>query len=64
MSKSDLLGDLLQAWRDDINSVPFPQFAAPRVPPQASRRDIEARYRREAAHQRVTNPTHWSEGRL
>ncbi|SEP32717.1 hypothetical protein [Amycolatopsis saalfeldensis] len=64
MSESDLLCDLLQAWRDDIDSVPFPQFAAPRIPPQASRVDIDTRYRLEPAHPHVTNTTHWYEGRL
>jgi hypothetical protein len=64
MSESDLLCDLLQAWRDDINSVPFPQFAAPRIPPQTSRVDIDARYRRTSGDPHVTNTTHWYEGRL
>ena len=64
MSESDLLCDLLQAWRDDIDSVPFPQFAAPRIPPQTSREDIDARHRRESGQPHVTNTTHWHDGRL
>ncbi|MDT8914333.1 hypothetical protein [Amycolatopsis sp. PS_44_ISF1] len=58
MADSDLLCDLLQAWRDDIDSVPFPQFTVPRIPPQTTRADVDARYRRENDDPLVTKTTH------
>ncbi|WP_033296364.1 hypothetical protein [Amycolatopsis jejuensis] len=52
MSESDLLCRMLQAWREDIESVPFPQFSELTIPLQKTRADVDAA-RRAAAP--VTN---------
>ena len=48
MSESDLLTRMLQAWRDDIDSVPFPQFRELTIPQQTSRAAIDRTRRRIA----------------
>jgi hypothetical protein len=42
MADADNLNDLFQAWRDDIDSVPFPQFNELLIPAQKSRTRPEA----------------------
>ncbi len=37
MREADELTGLFQAWRDDIDSVPFPAFAEPLIPAQKQR---------------------------
>ncbi|MBB4685103.1 hypothetical protein [Amycolatopsis jiangsuensis] len=58
MSESDLLCRMFQAWREDIDSVPIPQFTVPTVPPQLTRAEVDAV--RDGAH--VSNPTRRSAG--
>ncbi|WP_020657707.1 hypothetical protein [Amycolatopsis benzoatilytica] len=48
MSESDLLNRMLQAWRDDIESVPFPQFRELAIPQQTTRAEIDRTRRRVA----------------
>ncbi|GAA1021689.1 MULTISPECIES: hypothetical protein [Amycolatopsis] len=48
MSESDLLCRMFQAWRDDIDSVPFPQFRELTIPLQKTRAEIDLA-RRSAA---------------
>lgn len=37
MAEDDLLSQMLHAWRDDIESVPFPQFTELLIPRQQNR---------------------------
>ncbi|MEV7094693.1 hypothetical protein AB0M80_17840 [Amycolatopsis sp. NPDC051045] len=37
MAEDDLLSQMLHAWRDDIESVPFPQFGELLIPRQQTR---------------------------
>lgn len=53
MGEDDLLSRMLQAWRDDIESVPFPQFSQLLIPRQQTR---PGRAPRSSAV-RVTNAT-------
>ncbi len=34
MAENDVLSQLLRAWREDIESVPFPQFSELLIPQQ------------------------------
>jgi hypothetical protein len=36
-TNSDLLSQMLHAWREDIESVPFPQFSGLLIPRQSVR---------------------------
>jgi len=54
MSEDDLLSQMLHAWRDDIDSVPFPQFTELLIP----RQQIRTRCSPSASAVRVTNATH------
>jgi hypothetical protein len=53
MAEDDLLSQLLHAWRDDIESVPFPQFGELLIP----RQQIRPRCSPSASAVRVTNAT-------
>lgn len=53
MAEDDLLSQMLHAWRDDIESVPFPQFGELLIPRQQTR----ARCAPNASAARVTNAT-------
>jgi hypothetical protein len=53
MSESDLLCRMFDAWRKDIDSVPFPQFTVLTIPPQQTREQVDAR--QGAGH--VSKPT-------
>lgn len=53
MSESDLLCRMFQAWREDIDSVPFPQFRELTIPPQKTRAEIDLARRSTA---RTVNP--------
>jgi hypothetical protein len=54
MAENDVLSQMLHAWRDDIESVPFPQFGELLIPRQQTR----PRSRPAAASvARVTNAT-------
>ncbi|MEW2506364.1 hypothetical protein ACQPXB_12070 [Amycolatopsis sp. CA-161197] len=64
MSESDLLCQMFEAWRDDIESVPFPQFTTLVIPPQPSRAQVDACRSRDARKENVMNPTHWNPGHL
>ncbi|MFC4085754.1 hypothetical protein [Amycolatopsis samaneae] len=57
MSETDPLARLFQAWRDDIDSVPFPQLAELPIPPQQRRTDRAPRRRPTFRGRRVTNAT-------
>ncbi|MFD9891853.1 hypothetical protein ACFWY9_21135 [Amycolatopsis sp. NPDC059027] len=57
MSETDLLDQLFQAWRDDIESVPFPQFTELLIPPQQTRAEMDARRGPRFRERRVTNAT-------
>jgi hypothetical protein len=37
MAEDDVLSQMLHAWRDDIESVPFPQFSELLIPRQQIR---------------------------
>ncbi|GAA3579103.1 hypothetical protein GCM10022222_74880 [Amycolatopsis ultiminotia] len=58
MSESDLLCRMFQAWREDIESVPFPQFTVLTIPLQRNRADLDA----APGAEHVTNPTRRSAG--
>jgi hypothetical protein len=53
MAEDDLLSRMLNAWRDDIDSVPFPQFSELLIPRQQTRPRRPA----PAPAARVTNAT-------
>lgn len=53
MSESDLLCRMFQAWREDIDSVPFPQFRELTIPPQKTRAEVDLAGRSTA---RTANP--------
>ncbi len=53
MAEDDLLSQMLHAWRDDIESVPFPQFNELLIPRQQTR----PRCTPSASAARVTNAT-------
>jgi hypothetical protein len=53
MAEDDLLSQMLHAWRDDIESVPFPQFSELLIP----RQQVRPRYSPSASAARVTNAT-------
>lgn len=59
MSESDLLCQIFDAWRDDINSVPFPQFTDLVIPLQPSRAEVDSCRSRDARKENVMNPTRW-----
>ncbi|WET77525.1 hypothetical protein P3102_26025 [Amycolatopsis sp. QT-25] len=56
MQDADELTCLLRAWREDIESVPFPTFAELLIPEQKRR---SAPARTAAASVRVTKTTGW-----
>ncbi|WP_191983987.1 hypothetical protein [Amycolatopsis eburnea] len=53
MAEDDVLSQMLKAWRDDIDSVPFPQFSELLIPRQQTR----SRASSPASVVRVTNAT-------
>ena len=53
MAEDDLLSQMLNAWRDDIESVPFPQFSELLIP----RQQVRPRYSPGPSAARVTNAT-------
>ncbi|MFI5587155.1 hypothetical protein ACIA5G_19055 [Amycolatopsis sp. NPDC051758] len=53
MAEDDVLSQMLHAWRDDIESVPFPQFSELLIPRQQIRQRCTAR----PSAVRVTNAT-------
>ncbi|MGW4060605.1 hypothetical protein ACWEGE_20130 [Amycolatopsis sp. NPDC004747] len=53
MAEDDLLSEMLHAWREDIESVPFPQFSELLIPRQQTR----PRCVPSASAARVTNAT-------
>lgn len=53
MAEDDLLSQMLHAWREDIESVPFPQFSELLIPRQQTR----PRCTPSAPAARVTNAT-------
>lgn len=53
MAEDDLLSQMLHAWRDDIESVPFPQFGELLIPRQQARPRCTPR----TSAARVTNAT-------
>jgi len=53
MAEDDLLSQMLHAWREDIESVPFPQFNELLIPRQQTR----PRYTPDSSAARVTNAT-------
>ncbi|WP_409182213.1 hypothetical protein F9C11_38205 [Amycolatopsis sp. VS8301801F10] len=60
MSESDLLCRMFQAWREDIDSVPFPQFRDLIIPPQKTRAEVDLARRPTA---RTANPVRRADGR-
>ncbi|HEY3471098.1 MAG TPA: hypothetical protein VGL47_38595 [Amycolatopsis sp.] len=57
MAEDDLLSQMLNAWRDDIESVPFPQFSELLIPRQQVRPRGASRCSRPGSVARVTNAT-------
>ncbi|MCR6488197.1 hypothetical protein M8542_35750 [Amycolatopsis sp. OK19-0408] len=53
MGEDDLLSEMLHAWRDDVDSVPFPQFSELLIP----RQQVRKRCTPTASAVRVTNAT-------
>ncbi|WP_199199196.1 hypothetical protein [Amycolatopsis sp. CA-128772] len=53
MAEDDLLSQMLHAWREDIESVPFPQFGELLIP----RQQVRPRYHPGTSAARVTNAT-------
>jgi hypothetical protein len=53
MAEEDVLSQMLQAWRDDIESVPFPQFNELLIP----RQQVRPRRTGSSSAARVTNAT-------
>ncbi|GAB3143567.1 hypothetical protein [Amycolatopsis sp. NPDC004378] len=53
MAEDDLLSQMLHAWREDIESEPFPQFSELLIPRQQARQRCTPR----ASAARVTNAT-------
>jgi hypothetical protein len=53
MAEDDVLSQMLHAWRDDIESVPFPQFSELLIP----RQQIRPRCTSQPSAVRVTNAT-------
>jgi hypothetical protein len=53
MAENDVLSQMLRAWRDDIESVPFPQFGELLIPRQQTRPRASA----PGPVARVTNAT-------
>ncbi|WP_410609417.1 hypothetical protein [Amycolatopsis sp. lyj-109] len=53
MAEDDLLSQMLHAWRDDIESVPFPQFSELLIP----RQQVRPRCVPGSSAARVTNAT-------
>ncbi|WP_290056257.1 hypothetical protein [Amycolatopsis solani] len=53
MAEDDVLSQMLNAWCDDIDSVPFPQFSELLIPRQQTR----PRAKSPASVARVTNAT-------
>jgi len=62
MAENDLLSALLQAWREDIDSVPFPQFSELLIPHQQNRSLVEHRFEPDPSVARVTNATRRTDG--
>jgi hypothetical protein len=56
MPDADILTNLLRAWREDIESVPFPTFAELLIPTQQQR---TVGGRSGAAPRQVTRTTAW-----
>jgi hypothetical protein len=57
MAEDDVLSQLLHAWRDDIESVPFPQFSELLIPRQQVRSRAVTRCQSGGSAARVTNAT-------
>lgn len=62
MAENDLLSALLQAWREDIESVPFPQFSELLIPQQQTRSLVDSRFEPDPSVARVTNATRRTDG--
>ncbi|HWD06419.1 MAG TPA: hypothetical protein VG674_28665 [Amycolatopsis sp.] len=59
MSEPDLLCQMFQAWRDDIDSVPFPQFTDLAIPAQPSRAEVDSCRARDARNENVMKAMRW-----
>jgi hypothetical protein len=57
MAEEDVLSQMLQAWRDDVESVPFPQFGELLIPRQQVRPWAASRCSTRPSAARVTNAT-------
>ncbi|MDT7802245.1 MAG: hypothetical protein QOI78_5678 [Actinomycetota bacterium] len=57
MAENDVLSQMLDAWRDDVESVPFPQFSELLIPRQQVRPLAERRCTARPCAARVTNAT-------
>ena len=53
MAEDDVLSQMLNAWRDDVESVPFPQFSELLIP----RQQVRPRCTAPSSAVRVTNAT-------
>ncbi len=62
MSENDLLTRMLQAWREDIESVPFPQFGELLIPQQQTRTLADTRFEPDPSVAHVTNATRRTDG--
>ena len=57
MAEDDALSQMLHAWREDIESVPFPQFGELLIPRQQVRTRAVPRCTSVGSAARVTNAT-------
>jgi hypothetical protein len=57
MAENDVLSQMLDAWRDDIESVPFPQFGELLIPRQQIRARAASCCSTRTSVARVTNAT-------
>jgi len=57
MADDDVLSQMLHAWREDIESVPFPQFGELLIPRQQVRSRAVTRCTAGGSVARVTNAT-------
>jgi hypothetical protein len=57
MAEDDVLSQMLNAWRDDVESVPFPQFSELLIPRQQVRPRTGSRCSGRPSVARVTNAT-------
>lgn len=57
MAETDELTELFEAWREDIESVPFPQFSALLIPRQQRRPQVAAALCAGSGRARVSKTT-------